>query len=67
VSNPATKQQRYRQRRAEGRAVFRVEADPFALADMLVAEKFLEEWDSDDRRKVEAALQTAIQVWSCYR
>ena len=66
TSKAAERQRRYRQRRSEQRGVLQVEADLFMLSDLLVEKGFLQQWDSEDRSKVTAALQEALSVWSRY-
>jgi hypothetical protein len=56
----ATRARRRRQRKKTGRAVLHVEADIGEVSEALVDEGLLEEWDSEDRTKVEAALSRAL-------
>lgn len=59
MSNPE-RSRRYRQRRANGRAVFQIEADEAALVDMLVATGFLSNLSADDPEKVRMALEQLV-------
>jgi hypothetical protein len=54
-------------RKAEGRAVLPVDVPLFDLADALVAEKLLCEWDADDRGKVAEALTRVVRSWIASR
>jgi hypothetical protein len=53
-----------RDRKRAGRAVLRVEVNLGALADFLIDSRFLQEWNDQDRRAIEQALEAAIDVWS---
>lgn len=67
---PKTDAQRSRDRaarKAEGRAVLQVDVPIFDLADALVAEKLLCEWDSDSRAKVAEALTRVVRGWIASR
>ena len=49
-----------RERAKDGRAVLRIDVDLFGLADVLVKHGLLEEWDADDREKIERATEKMI-------
>jgi hypothetical protein len=53
-----------RRRQRTGRALLKVEVNVVSLCDLLVAAGFLEQWNDQDRRAIEQALETAIDVWS---
>ena len=62
----AVKQRRYRRRHAAHRAVLSVEVELFPVADLLVSEGFLEEWNSDSRNAIADALAEFVAVSSRY-
>jgi hypothetical protein len=43
-----------------------IEADRHALADLLVEQGFLQQWDDNNPAAIRAALETAIAVWTTY-
>jgi hypothetical protein len=59
-------QQAYRQNKDAGLVAPRIRFNLFAVSDLLVEEGFLQQWDAEDKGKVRAALETALEVWSRY-
>jgi hypothetical protein len=62
MSSPADRQRAHRRRERDGRAILPIEVNLFALSDALVTSGFLEEWNSDDRDEIRAALQRMIET-----
>lgn len=60
VSPCAERQRTRRARRAQGRVVLRVEVDEVDVEELLIAEGYLAEWQTDDRGAVQAALGKLI-------
>jgi hypothetical protein len=65
-SPAALKLRRHRARKRAGRISLTIEADRHALADLLVEQGFLRQWDDDSPAAIRAALETAIAVWTTY-
>ena len=60
VSSGAERQRTRRARRAQGHIVLRVEVDEVAVEELLIAEGYLAEWQTDHRGAVQAALGRLI-------
>jgi hypothetical protein len=58
----ASRQRDYRRRRQSGRAVLSVELDVGAVAEWLIDEGLLAEWDANDRDAISDALRRAIDA-----
>lgn len=56
----AERQRRRRRRLAEGRAVLPVEVDAAALAEKLIAARWLSGWDREDRAAIAAAVSRLL-------
>jgi hypothetical protein len=54
---------RFRRRKRAGLGVLQVEVPLGPLADQLVADRFLEEWDTEDRAAIERALQRMLTIY----
>jgi hypothetical protein len=50
-------------RKRKGRAVLHVEVELAALADQLVVDRFLPQWDSEDRMAIQQALQRMLAIY----
>ena len=59
----AARMRAYRERRAAGLTVFRIEVKFEQLSEALLARGFLKDWDADDRAEVEVALQRMIETF----
>ena len=57
----AQRQREWRQRKAEGRGKLGLDCNIGAVADWLVTEGDLQEWDAEDRTKISAALARRIE------
>jgi hypothetical protein len=64
MQTPYEKLKRCRQRKRNGRGCLTIEIDLGAVGDLLVDTGFLEAWDLEDRAKLRAALEHALEVWS---
>ena len=53
-----------RRRKRRGRCVLTIELDPGAVGDLLVENRFLGQWDLQDRAKLRAALEHALDFWA---
>ena len=62
----AEKVKRHRARHRAGEAVLPIQVNLNRVADWLVDQHQLAEWDADDREKIRAALEQAIGFWSRY-
>jgi hypothetical protein len=58
----AARLRRFRERRAEGRAVLSVEVNLLDLTEMLVTSGLLRTWDDNDRGKVERAVERLLGI-----
>jgi hypothetical protein len=54
---------RFRRRKRAGLGVLHVEVPLGPLADQLVADRFLDEWDTEDRAAIAAALQRMLAIY----
>jgi hypothetical protein len=63
----ASPQAKHYHRKRAGRRVLKVEVELGPLSDLLVDHGFLRAWDSEDPKAVQAALATALKVWSLYQ
>jgi hypothetical protein len=50
-------------RKRAGLAVLHVEVELAALADQLVVDRFLPQWDSEDRMAIQQALQRMLAIY----
>lgn len=57
----AARARRHRKRRADGRAVFRIECDEAALVDLLVTTRRLDLNSADDPERVRLALEGLVE------
>jgi hypothetical protein len=62
VSAAAARQRRRRERRRQGRAVLRVDVNRVDLAEALVEEGLLREWDSEDPAAIQSAVEQLLDV-----
>jgi hypothetical protein len=60
--SPAERQREHRARRACGLVAFQIVLDEVAVAEMLIAGGLLAPNDTDDHRKVTAALEAQIGI-----
>jgi hypothetical protein len=60
----ADRQRARRARQRHGGAVLQIEVDDLAgLADVMVELKLLQQWDSEDRKAIAAALSRVVALW----
>ncbi|GLK71566.1 hypothetical protein GCM10017643_16810 [Ancylobacter dichloromethanicus] len=62
-SAAAERQRRYRARAKRHTAVLQVAVDLGPLADALVSEGLLGEWDAEDRARIAEALAKLVTLW----
>jgi len=54
---------RYEDRKKQGLGILKVEVQLGPLADQLVEDKFLGEWDAENRHEIERALQRMLAIY----
>jgi hypothetical protein len=59
----AARTRRWEIRKKAGLGVLQIETHLGLLADQLVADKFLAEWDSEDRSAIERALERMLRIY----
>ena len=55
-----------RQRKEDGLITLSITFPQHEVADLMVEERFMAQWDSEDRAKLREAIRTGLRVWSSY-
>jgi hypothetical protein len=61
TSGAAARQRAYRRRKRTGQITVSIEVNQWEIADLLVEQGLLPQWDSEDRAKVRAAFEAGLR------